>query len=58
MRASRLPVVSLLAILAGAPLDAQTITTAGDFSVEPPTLFRWASTGRSPAMTTATRRSI
>ncbi len=50
MRAySRLPVVFLLAVLAGVPLGAQTITTAGDFSVEPPTLlslgFDWKITG-------------
>jgi len=50
MRAySRLPVMFFVAVLAGAPLGAQTITTAGDFSVEPPTLlslgFDWKITG-------------
>ncbi len=50
MRAySRLLVVFVLGVLAGAPLGAQTITTAGEFSAEPPTLlslgFDWKITG-------------
>ena len=45
----RLWVVFVLATLAAPPLGAQTITTAGDFSVEPPTLlslgFDWKISG-------------
>ena len=52
MRAySGLWVAVVLAVLAAPPLGAQPITTAGDFSVEPPTLLslrRLKTTRREP----------